>query len=395
MPLSFFEYFLFFSTFVFQFVESSVRIEITAPVNPVDENGILSIHCQVWDLNQNSHVIISADAKPLTMGETMLQGVEDRYFLAVRQFTDGSSVYFLSIMDVTKKDMGLYSCKVVESEGAEFRTLGYESIPINVAYFPGVTDPVCNPQGEKKFYEGAELRLNCSSEKAIPTVDIHWSRSTEEDDNLRVQKSEHSGRIYGIHTLRVTRKHQRALFVCKITSKAFPLETQTCHVGPITVMYRTGDTTFPPIGQFDQDLSELPYDMPAIETIGPVRGPDSASCTEICATEDSYTFYWVVATIVTCLIALVFLIIAIVMFIRYWNLPTYTKPKYVIPPQRPSEEIYVDLEGRPRSKNSVYMTLEKIKCPNDRMIHAGGEMWHFYYKQNDFSALYYNSLVYD
>lgn len=375
MSLYFLEYFLFFSSVMFQFVESSIRIEITAPVNPVDEKGILSIHCQVWDLNPDSHVMISAGTKTLTMGETILQGVEDRYFLAVRQFSDGSSVYFLSIMDVTKTDMGLYSCKVVENWGADFRTLGYESIPIDVAYFPGVTDPVCNPQGEMKLYEGAVLRLNCSSEKAIPTVDIHWSRSSDEDDHLHVETSEHNGRVYGIHTLRkVTRKYNRALFVCKITSKTFPLKTQTCHVGPIIVLHRTGDTTIPPIGQFDQDLSDLPYDMPAIETIGPVRGPDSASCTEICAQEDSYTFYWVVATIVTCLIALVFLIIAIVMFIRYWNLPTYTKPKYVIPPQRPSEEIYVDLEGRPRSKNSVYMTLEKIKCPNDRMIHAGGEM---------------------
>ncbi len=364
----------FISTLFIQYIDGEVRISVSVPVTPVDEGAILSIHCQIWELSSEYHVIISTEKLTLTMSETILSGIPDRYFLVVRQFQDGSSVYFLSVTDVTKADMGVYTCKVVDSSGETFRNLGSESVNVDVASFPTVTDPVCEPLGKITIYEGSKIKLNCSSEKTIPSVDMSWSQSASAQDSLNVVTSEDNGRLYGVHLLQVSRKHHESIFVCKITSKAFPTRTQTCHVGPIHVIKRPRDTTLPPSVDQSDILYGISHEQPVSGDGGVQMIPDSELCNEVCATEDSYTFYWMIATIVTCILAVVFLLVAIVMFIRYWNIPTYAQPKYVIP-QKPSEEIYVDLEGRPRSKNSVYMTLEKIKCPTDhRMLHSGGEM---------------------
>ena len=371
----YFEYLSILSLILFRYLaECSVRLEISTPVNPVDEAGILSVHCKVWDLGTDYHVIISNDKRMISMGETILEPAEDRFFLAVRQFSDGSIVYFLSIIDVTRSDMGAYFCKVVDSTDNKFITLGAESVQLDVAYFPSVTDPVCQPEREIEIHEGSVLTLNCSSEATIPLVDIQWTRTTSVDDPLTMDTTQDNARVYGTHRFVVTRKHNRAVFVCKITSVAFPDRLQTCHVGPLNVVYSgRGDALVP--GSDNQPDGGLTYDIPNMDELIPdvvISKPAvnnlEESCSELCPLDESSVLFWITSTIVTGFVALLFVIFAVVLCVKYWNhqQPMYTRPKYVVPHtgMTTMEEIYVDLEGRQR-QNSVYMTLGKSQNPKN------------------------------
>ena len=75
-------------------------IVATSPVNPVKEQGLLTIHCQVRNLDDNHQVTITRRVgdriQQISVDEDVLgNAVDERVFLAVRQLLDGSTVYFL------------------------------------------------------------------------------------------------------------------------------------------------------------------------------------------------------------------------------------------------------------------------------------------------------------
>ena len=97
-------------------------IKVTAPINPVREDAMISIHCQIWNKVEGQEVTMSrklkgaARSQRLSWDEKVQNDDDDRIFLAERRLTDGSVVYFLSIIEVTQSDEGTYFCKIVYTE---------------------------------------------------------------------------------------------------------------------------------------------------------------------------------------------------------------------------------------------------------------------------------------
>ena len=102
----------------FQTVSAKTSIIATAPLKEVEEGAILSVHCQVTELEEGHEVTLyrirdGQSVQRVSVGDILTQD-EDRLFLATRQLGDGSTVYFLSVMEVTRSDQGTYRCQVFD-----------------------------------------------------------------------------------------------------------------------------------------------------------------------------------------------------------------------------------------------------------------------------------------
>ena len=99
-------------------VAGSTTVTSSAPVNPVEADGIFSLRCEVLKMKQNQEMAIfrtiNGQTERLSLDDEVLDNAGDRVYLAVRQMNDGSTVYLLSIMKVTRSDEGLYLCKIFD-----------------------------------------------------------------------------------------------------------------------------------------------------------------------------------------------------------------------------------------------------------------------------------------
>ena len=158
---------------------AEVEIVTTAPVNPVKAGGILSIHCQVNGLESGQSITLSRQLKDSSQIDRLswdltLTVQDDRIFLAMRQLEDGSLVYFLSVLQVTIADKGMYICTVSASN---LKVVAEESIDIEVQHFPDDPHPECFPPDKMQVEVGELVAMSCVSEAGYPVVDISWKRT--------------------------------------------------------------------------------------------------------------------------------------------------------------------------------------------------------------------------
>ena len=151
------------------------RVKISSPIDTPREGELLSVYCQVWDMQPGHEVTISRElsngkGERLSWNEDILLSVDERVFLAVRR-KDGSLVYFLTVMDVTRMDEGSYSCQIVLQ--SELRVISADSMEMRVNYFPLETYPRCS--GPVQVMNGVEAVYNCSSTDAFPSINLKWS----------------------------------------------------------------------------------------------------------------------------------------------------------------------------------------------------------------------------
>ena len=345
---------------------SVTNILMSAPVNPVDEKGMLSLHCQVSNIEPGQTVTLSrrihnGPVKRITWGKDILSGIfEDRAFLAIRQLQDGSTVYFLSIIDINRDDAGTYTCAAVTDDLQEITS---ESVDITVYYFPSDIYPVCSPSEPPVVYQGVPFRVGCSSEAAFPSVLLTWSR-TGTRDVPPLEKREVNGMINAEIEIVPTLNDQDALFLCEATSKAFPSHAPyTCHIGPLTVV---------PNDDYDDylDRIEMSYPLNSPDAIldnnnartvasGEVLSNDivvpvQRSCQESCSLINAPVFYWMLATGVACFLGILFMILGIILYIKMRN----TRDRKYVDPRYLSRDIYVELDQK-MDENQLYMSLDK------------------------------------
>ncbi len=350
---------------------AQIKILVSSPVNPVEESGILSIHCQVWNLKSRHEVSILKNSpdgtvERLSLDGTILEGVDERVFLAMRQLPDGSTVYFLSIIDAIQSDAGNYFCKVQNKAGI-VSEVAYDNITVNVTYFPPESDPICSPNMAFTAHEGDELVLNCSSSIAYPMVTLTWGQTGKVDTFESASNVIKGNRVYSKLTLYPTRSDDGAIFLCMLESLAFPQLTQTCHVGPLNVI---------PNGKPNGKPNEKPdsethggriEDMVTHQTVNVMSGPTdvtprvkptiiktASECKKICSTFTYPVFQWVISTMVTGLVAFILLILCVTLICKY---NTIQHEGFVLGVNT-AEDIYSELEGR-RTDNLVYMSLDK------------------------------------
>lgn len=354
----------------------------SAPVHPVKEGAILSVHCQINSLAANNYVTISrqldGEESPqiLTWGETVLGNIGDNVFLAIRQLNDGSIIYFLSIVGVTIRDQGKYICKVMPS--TQDFVVGWDSTFIKIQYFPRDPHPNCTPKTQGlTVYSGTPITLKCTSQTAFPEVALTWRKGADRVPESNVRSMKHNGTSYTELRFRASLSDNEAVFLCQLTSPAFPNKVKSCHVGPITVLPNPNDPSnpgkpgdrplptvrLPPLFYPTKDPTSINlYTDSNIER-------DVADCKEVCSSFSSPRFFWIAATVVACALAFIFFIMGASLLWKYRQAHAQQQTYYATSakpfPAHPREYIYTELDskrGIPNTENigsCVYMSLER------------------------------------
>ena len=351
------------------------RILASAPVSPVEEGSLLSIHCQVWDLKRQHKVFllretVTAGYESLSMGNIVQTSEDDRVFLAERHLGDGSIVYFLTIIDVTRQDEGRYTCKVMSPSLSDVIVEG--SVEINVQYFPDEIFPICSPGNAPNVWLGQELTLNCSSETAFPRVNLAWSKSGVDVPHASNQVTRH-GYSFSVLKFRPTLSDNGMIFVCTMSSSAFPETVQTCHVGPIRVEGGNQIGVFTPRPEIIKS-SSAPSDDESnwnLETRTIATIPDRKTCNDFCPTYTNTFLYWVLATIATSFLALMLCIIGIVLLVKYRRATMdnreRTQQLSLQRQQQAIEDVYEKVDYRP-GQPTLYMSLDKASIKLDARV---------------------------
>ena len=361
--------------------EFTTEIVARAPVKPVKEREILSLHCKATDIPEGYVVTvtrhITGEPQPLSWAKGVVQGVDDRTYLAVRQLRDGSSVYFLTITDVTKKDEGRYQCQVVHK--GTYRVIAMNSVVIPIQYFP-TEKPKCSPASTEimRYKAGEILQLNCSSLTGYPPVEIKWSRAGADITDLATSTRDNTT-TYSTLTVTLTEKDDGAVFECRVTSKAFRGKDNRCHSGPISVK---PDPNY----VYNPTKDKIPtLEPPPVITRRPSSKVDSdyevnqlpsnaEDCSDVCQSPPSVK-YWILACSAAGALALIFLLSVLILLIKYCESSKDTQQK-----QRrkgkggikhhTAEEIYTELEYhrdqqalQAREATKVYMSLQKNQQP--------------------------------
>ena len=356
---------------------SNVMVTTTAPVDPVPEGGIFSIHCHVWNLAEGQEVTLLKKPRGGRPKRIALHGTimvpDERMFLAVRQLNDGSLVYFLSVIEARRDDDLEYECKIIDTAGSI--NLPSDSIPIRVTYFPE-SDPECGISGGAlTIWEGSYVSLNCSSVSAYPIVTLQWYQSGS-SSVVRSEEVVIDDRSHSQMSFRASRQeHNNAVYICEVSSAAFPDRTKTCHVGPLKVIpTQDGESSLsspphkprtnigdPVLPNQDTDISSSPSSLhpPTIK-----RPPKTTDCSQVCLSTQSQQSNWILATIFTGSAAFIFLLLGLTLFVKYLNTrsssPAYTRPRYIATQKGISPDgIYSELECKQgHEAKMMYMTLQ-------------------------------------
>ena len=341
----------------------AATLTVRTPVNPVQEGGILSLHCEVKNLERDREVTIfrntSTGIEKLSVNDDVLPAAGDEVFLAKRQLEGATFVYFISLIHVSKEDSGEYFCKIADVAGQK-TDLPVASLIVQTTYFPPASDPICTPTNPGILLEGDLLTLSCSSEHANPRIGIAWFR-TGSKSKLRSKENSMDGRVYLTSDLRITLTDEGAIFICKITSDAYPEREQTCHVGPIRVLSKSGSTITKPDNTRPEHFGHPTTQI--LANVNPDLGGkdvtldrDRLNCDSVCVSEQSSLLHWILATSVAVVFAFIFLIVCIALFMKTRRIDAETNR----PPStyvRPPDGIYTELECR-RSQNKVYLPIE-------------------------------------
>ena len=314
-------------------VHCTIRLSATSPVNPVQEGGILSLHCQVWDLKEGQDVIIlrtinsGSITQKVSLAETILDDEDERSFLAVRQSPDGSVVFFFTIMNVVVADAGVYSCRVLSDE---LEVVIADSVTFDIMNFPDETYPMCDPNEAhaNPVQHGSQVSFTCSTATANPPITFHWSRT----GGGKIPTANEVIRD-GIHTSTITfrtgfKMDNKAVFLCEILSPEFPGRVRSCHIGPIVVTNtdktEQGDDFSVPIGSNNKDTFAHTTTVVTDSASNNLPNDIAYKCQDVCAV---YTptdeLFWIVVTVVATSLALIFIAIVIALTVKLCAVETH------------------------------------------------------------------------
>ncbi len=342
----------------------SVRVEVSAPMNPIHEGSILSIRCQIWNLPSENYQVTIFRTTP--GGQHEMIAVDDHVtlendnaFLAERQMTDGSIVYLLSVIYSPRSAAGEYVCKLRDIIGI-LTDLPSDSIHLQFFYFPSKSDPVCTSDTKSIVSIGSNVTVTCSSDIGSPPVSIQWQSDGETD--IRHDKYEKQGRKYAVLKFQVSKYHAGAMFSCKVSSVAFPQRTQTCHYGPIVLEGIATNELNVPHTEIPSSIFDEKQTIPAVEK-PPVT---STNMVEQCAKECSdislsRQLYWVISAIITGGLAFILLVLVLVLCLRYqranniWNYQEETQARLR---EMKRERLYAELQTKQR-ESVIYMSLSR------------------------------------
>ena len=368
-------------------------VTLTTPVVHADEGGIFSIHCQIWNLESDVHaveIVRTFDGESdngrgrserLSADEDVPSKVDDRFFLAVRKLPDGSVVYFMSLINVRRDDEAAYSCKVRSVD--PIMEIAGDTVHLDVTYFPAKTEPICSSSvsanGNLEVIEGEDISFDCNTDSGRPEVELTWSRAGSEHVIINAVNEVINDRTHSKMTLTPKMSDQGSIFICQITSTAFPGRKQTCHVGPISV-YKSMHSRPGNPGDGAILTSDAVTDRNSIDRIDQkpptpaVHGPENtaADCRTKCSAfyqDESNVQYWMLGTGAAGFLAVIFLLAVIALAVQYTDHKKHMHGKapssshrHYLQPHQPLEDIYTSLD-RNTDTTKMYMMLDQKQNP--------------------------------
>ena len=348
---------------------SESKVEVSAPINPVESGGILAVQCQIWNMNDNYEVAIVRTidglSERISNGDSIvLSSLRHRIFLAIRTFPDGSLVYFLTLLNVSYLDHGNYGCMVSSLSGLEVNIIAKHSTDIDVNTFPDKAQPSCAGNSDSLvIHENSMLDLICTTYKIFPPVTLKWRKLSSYEFIPSVDRSEENN-VFSTAFVTTGTDDNGAVFICEMTSTGFPDRVQTCQVGPITVIPK--DAVNDGIDHITASSAPNKGDNSDV-----VQGGISSSvddCSDSCQSSSNVVFHLTISTSTAGLLAFIFFITTLVMCCKYHSIYSETSRRQsCTTPSSVVDPVYVSLQRR-RENERVYMTLEDPNNPEGKVL---------------------------
>ena len=356
---------------------SATKVTLTTPVNPVKEDAMLALHCHIQDLTDSQTVTIyRGDGEQLSWGDDILTSADERAYLARRILSDGSVVYFLSIMDIRREDRGSYTCEVLARVDQVLSRIAIDSVDVGVSYFPTEQFPLCEIKAPPVIYSKTRIALNCTSEQGSPDVKLTWKR-TRTSEVVNAEQTNENGISYSVLYLDITLYDNDDMFLCEMKSDLFPDKLGSCHVGPLQVIQNPSHAGLPDKEQ-DSDPGQNNNNA-GVVTLQPdlytqiSRTTDKLQCQKMCALKVSSNIQiWRTATVIAAVFAFVLFIIGIIIYLKICQESAKRKKRLSqpLPPSRqPMDCLYEELKYRQDNEgNKVYMALVRPRKPDSLAV---------------------------
>ena len=363
---------------------TTTSVEVTTPLRHVREGGMMGIHCQVTNLRVEYMITISRQLtgsdspETLSYDDNIQPDVDDRVFLAVKRIPNGAVVYFLTIVDVDTSDEGEYFCKVLSTVGT-VAEIAADSVTIPIQHFPTDPNPTCySAKQSLEVVAGTLVVLNCTSDAGYPPVKLTWGKTGDptplsSGSNHQQDTVVQDGVVFRELRFKVSANGAGAIFLCSLSSPAFPGQVKTCHVGPFKVLPNPGgdNNQVPSTSTIHQDSS--PDEDQRRPTV-PSKVPAATDrCKLKCSSmQNTTTQYWIISAVLAVTILLVFLTVTTCLALRLRTMGRDRPPPgppmvYRYPQLR--EGVYEALEGIGGKSQGgggdggnmqMYMTLDKL-----------------------------------
>ena len=346
---------------------ANIRVSISTPMNSVSNGGILAIQCQVWNIESNYEVNIFRVTNDVTVKITNEEGIARsserlHMFLAKRTFTDGSKLYFVTVVGASEVDEGEYICKVMDLSKITY--IAEDTVHIKIHSYPAGMYPLCSsiPMQPITLSVHDTLTLKCTSEKGVPTINMKWF-NTKTFHYVPDRNRTDGNLVHSEAILQTDDSLQGAVFSCEISSKAFPDWRRICNIGPINIRSdnSANDNYGVTINVINGKARPKQDNIQNTHLIG--------TCNN-CPSDDMLQFYLTIATIGTGLLTIIFLTSTIILCYKYHQISTATRrePTRVLTPQQSIEPVYVSLQRRSINADREYMTLEDPNNPENKII---------------------------
>ena len=344
-------------------------VEVTSPYRPITVGGILAISCEIRNMQSGYTVSffreLNGDTEQISGDDTYFSSsLFQRVFISKRAISGSSTVYFMTLVDVSADDNGKYICSVSTVKNGLIVGIATHSITIEVFSFPSNGYPICQSiPNVMKVNEGTKLRFVCTTERTYPPVELHWSSNTESISSA-IDTINDGDIISSEITVITQHSHNGVTFVCTMTSTAFPERQRSCFHGPVTV-----------VSSIDKHENSMIDSRESSDKQNRDQDSDlllSKGCDSSCTTDDTHTVLYLAAgTMGATILMFTFLTATIILCCKYCKISGEVRlvQRRSVPYDDGSEPVYVSLQRRPESdRSSMYMSVEDPNNPGNKVL---------------------------
>ena len=217
-------------------VEGDVTLQASTTQSHPMEGHSTALTCDVRNMNESQVIIWNKDQRSITWGNTMGQMMSTRFELLMDNRQDDLTTYTLTIHNVTRDDDGLYQCQVLQENGNGYSAMASESVILSVLYFPASDYPDCSLTGRQTLLTGSEFMVSCTSEVGNPQISSAWMAGDPTSPAPSYRMAESPSMVVAELNLQITPELDGAVYMCRVTSPAYPDLNRYCSLGPLRIL---------------------------------------------------------------------------------------------------------------------------------------------------------------